>query len=47
MILVLLESAGKNLLFGFMPEKIGLFVIGIILIIAAIGMRRFFDRKEG
>ncbi len=46
MIIILLEITGRNLLFGFMPEKIGLFVFGIILIILAAGMRWLFDRKE-
>ncbi|CAN5174970.1 hypothetical protein BH20ACI1_BH20ACI1_20820 [soil metagenome] len=46
MIIVLLETAGKNLIFGFMPENIGLFVFGVLLIVLAVGMRWFFDRKE-
>ena len=46
MIIVLLEVTSKNLLFGFMPEKIGLFVFGILLIVLAVGMRWFFNRKE-
>ena len=46
MLIIYLETVNKNLLFGFMPEKIGLLVFGIILIILAVGMRRFFSRKE-
>ena len=35
-----------NLLFGIVPEKIGLLVFGITLIVLAVGARRLFDRDE-
>jgi len=44
MLIILLESANKNLLLGYMPESLGLFIFGIILIVFAIGLRWFFNR---
>ncbi len=32
--------------FGAMPEKIGLFVFGIALMVSPMILRRIFDRKE-
>ena len=46
MLIMLLEMIGNNLLFGFLPEKMGLFVFGILLVLSAVGMRWFFDQKK-
>ena len=46
MLIILLETTGKNLLFVFLPEKMSLFVFGILLVILAVGMRWFFDQKK-
>ena len=46
----LLEAAsGANLLFGFMPESLGVFVAGVALAAFAVALRRIFKRgdKEG
>ena len=46
MTVVLLESQSGNLLLGYMPESVGLFVFGIVLIVLAIGLRWIFKRSE-
>ena len=36
----------NNLLLGVMPESIGIFVFGLVLIAFAIFLRRFFGKRD-
>lgn len=44
--LILTFWVNINLLLGVMPEKIGLFIFGVGLIVAAVILRRIFNRNE-
>ncbi len=44
--LILADISNGNLLFGFVPESLGLLVFGFILIGLAILLRRFFNRPK-
>jgi hypothetical protein len=46
MFLLFLEVTNKNLLFGSMPESLGLLLFGVALIAFAVSLRRIFNRKE-
>jgi hypothetical protein len=44
--ILLFEVTNANLLFGFIPESLGLFLFGIGLIVFAISLRRVFNWNE-
>lgn len=46
MFALLVETANKNLLLGFMPESLGLLIFGIGLIVFAVSLRWVFNRAE-
>ena len=46
MILFFMQAAGKNLLFGFVPEPLGVLICAVALIGGAVGLRRFFRWNE-
>lgn len=46
MFALLVETANKNLLLGFMPESLGLLLFGIGLIVFAVSLRWIFNRTE-
>ena len=43
---LLFEVTNANLLFGFIPDSLGLFLFGIGLIVFAISLRRVFNWNE-
>jgi hypothetical protein len=43
---LLFEVTNANLLFGFIPESLGLFLFGIGLTAFAISLRRIFNWNE-
>jgi len=43
---MLVDVTNKYLLFGVLPESLGLLLFGIGLIVFAIGLRWFFNRNE-
>lgn len=45
-VIFLFEAASGNSLLGFMPESIGLLILGVVMIAFAVVLRRFFDRSE-
>lgn len=46
MLTVLLDTANKNLLLGFLPESLGLLAFGAALVASAVGLRRVFKLIE-
>ncbi|HEX8267649.1 MAG TPA: hypothetical protein VF596_19765 [Pyrinomonadaceae bacterium] len=45
---ILADVSSGNLLFGFVPESLGLLIFGLVLVGLAIVLRRFFNRpKDG
>ncbi|HLM62588.1 MAG TPA: PEP-CTERM sorting domain-containing protein [Pyrinomonadaceae bacterium] len=46
MFALLFELTNRNLLLGFMPESLGLFLFGVGLIGFAVSLRRVFNRRE-
>lgn len=46
MIAVLLEAASGNLLTGRLPESLGLFMFGIVLVVFAGGLRWILGRHQ-
>jgi len=46
MLVILFDVANKYLLFGFVPESLGLLLFGIGLIVFAGSLRWLFNRNE-
>jgi len=46
MLPLLFEITNTNLLLGFIPESLGLLLFGSGLIVAAVSLRRIFNRQE-
>ena len=46
MFILFFEVASAHLLFGFIPESLGLLLFGVGLIVFAVSMRRIFNRNE-
>lgn len=46
MILFLMQTAGKNLLFGFLSEPLGVLIFAVALIGCAVSLRRFLRWNE-
>ena len=46
MILFLMQTAGNNLLFGFVPEPLGVLICAVALVGGAVGLRRFLKWNE-
>ena len=46
MVTLLFELTNTNLLFGFIPESLGLMLFGIGLIAFAMSLRRIFNWNE-
>ncbi len=44
--MILIDAIKNDLLFGFVPETLELFVLGIALIAFAVGLRWFFNRNK-
>ena len=43
---ILADVPNSNLIFGFMPESLGLLVFGLVLIAIAVLLRRLFKRRK-
>jgi len=43
---ILFDSAGGNLLLGFIPESLGLLIFGVALVVFALCLRRILNRND-
>lgn len=43
---LLFEAANQNPIPGFIPESFGLLIFGVVLVLFAVGLRRFMKRGE-
>lgn len=43
---LLFEVASQSLIPGFIPESLGLLIFGVVLVLFAIGLRRFMKHDE-
>lgn len=46
MLTLLFEVTSANLIFGFLPESLGLLLFGVALIVFAVSLRRIFNRND-